>query len=752
MNEYNTDHNLIEYMLTLLIISDSYTIDIEHLRKKCGQAQSPSLDSQNIKTACEIIDFMDKMPGGFLIYHADGDEEIIYANKALLRIFHCDTMKEFQELTGNSFKGIVHPDDLDAVEQSIKDQIADSQYDLDYVEYRIIRKDGAIRWIEDYGHFIQSPSVGDIFYVFLSDATEKKNRHLIEKATIINEKKENEKKLQNLIQEYDKERTLINQEHLRRLEVIEGLSVNYESILYADLDKNKILPYRLSSRTEHQFEKKLQAREYLWYVSDYVNTWVHPEDREIVAKATAPKYLREKLSENKTFYINYRILKGVETQFIQLRIVNVGSKENISQVVLGYRRVDEEILREMEQKQLLEEALNNAKLANIAKNTFLSNMSHDMRTPLNAIFGYTALAKNQVYGDGLTQSYLDKIETSGRELLDLIEKVLEISWMESNDIRISETECNLSDIMQDVHKIMLPQASEKNITFSLHSAGLKHSNVYGDQDKLRQLLLYLVNNAVKYTKAGGRVDIIATESEDLSKEYATYQFKVVDTGIGISKDFLAHIFEPFEREKNTTSSGIHGIGLGLTIAKNIAEIMGGTIEASSAVGKGSTFTVTLRLRIQYHPRLFSAESEGFIANLLDKKILLVEDNEINLEIETEILQELGFLIDTATDGNIAVEKIKNSKPGDYALILMDIQMPVMDGRQATKLIRSLDHPILSQIPIIALSANAFESDKRLSIEAGMNAHLTKPIDIPILLETIAKTIQAHADLYESSNP
>lgn len=751
MNEYSTDHNLIEYMLTLLNISDNYTIDINHLREKCGQAQSPSLDSNNIKTACEIIDFMDKMPGGFLIYHADGDEQIIYANKALLRIFHCDTMKEFQELTGNSFQGIVHPDDLDAVEQSIKSQIASSQYDLDYVEYRIIRKDGAIRWIEDYGHFTHSPSVGNIFYVFLSDATEKKNRQLIEKAAIINEKKENEKRLQNLIEEYDKERKLINQEHLRRLEVIEGLSINYESILYADLDKNKILPYRLSSRTEHQFEKKLQAREYLWYASDYVNTWVHPEDREIVIKATAPKYIREKLSYNKTFYINYRILKGVETQFIQLRIVNVGSKEHISQIVMGYRRVDEEILREMEQKQILEEALNNAKLANIAKNTFLSNMSHDMRTPLNAIFGYTALAKNQVYGDGLVQSYLDKIETSGRELLDLIEKVLEISWMESNDIRITETECNLSDIMQDVHKIMLPQASEKNITFSLHSTDLKHSDVYSDQDKLRQLLLYLVNNAVKYTKAGGRVDIIAAESVDLSSEYAIYQFKVIDTGIGISKDFLTHIFEPFEREKNTTSSGIHGIGLGLTIAKNIAEIMGGTIDASSTVGKGSTFTVTLRLRIQSHPRLFSTGSEGFITNLLDKKILLVEDNEINLEIETEILQELGFLIDTATDGSIAVEKIKNSKPGDYSLILMDIQMPVMDGREATKLIRRLDDPTLSQIPIIALSANAFESDKRLSIESGMNAHLTKPIDIPILLETIAKTIQAHEDLFENTS-
>ena len=724
MNEYNIDPNLIEYMLALLNIPEDNKIEY------------------HTQTACEIIKFMDKMPGGFLIYHADGDEQIIYANKALLRIFRCDTMKEFQDLTGNSFKGMVHPDDLDDVEESIKEQIAISQYDLDYVEYRIIQKDGTIRWIEDYGHFAHTESVGDIFYVFIGDATEKRNRQLIEKAAIINQSKENEQRLQNLIAKYDKERKQINQEHLRRLEVIEGLSVNYESILYVDLDADKVVPYRLSSRTKHQFRNKLQARGFLWYASNYVSIWVHPEDREMVSKVTTPEYIRKKLSDNKTYYINYRIIKDAETQFLQLRIVNVGSKDHISQVVMGYRRVDEEILREMEQKQILEEALNNANLANIAKNTFLSNMSHDMRTPLNAIFGFTALAKNHIHESEVIEGYLEKIDAAGRQLFELIEKVLEISWMESHDIRITETECNLCDILQDVHMILLPQISDKNISFVLNYEDLKHCDIYGDRDKLRQLILYLANNAVKYTNAGGRVEIIATEPEQLSNDYADYRFTVKDTGIGISEEFLQHIFEPFEREKNTTFSGIPGTGLGLTITKNIVDMMGGSIEASSTVGSGSTFTVTLRFRVQNNPISVSTDTLNMISLLQNIKILLVEDNEINMEIETEILEGLGFLIDTAADGSIAVEKMTNSKPGDYDLILMDIQMPIMDGRQATEAIRRLENPVLADIPIIALSANAFESDKLLSIESGMDAHLTKPLDVPVLLETAARIIQS----------
>ena len=742
MDMQKQKHHLVEHIASLLNILESNNMETSHLIEDdpCSEVSS-LLETQDIQTAYEAIRFMEEMPGGFLIYHADGDEQIIYANKALLRIFQCDTLKEFRELTHNSFKGIVHPRDLKEVEQSIIEQVNASQYDLDYVEYRIIRKDGEVRWAEDYGHFIHSDSVGDIFYVFITDATDKKKKHMEERASLINEREQKEKKLQNVIEKYDKEIKLINQEHLRRLEVIEGLSINYESILYADMDSDKIMPYRLSSRNRLQFGNKLQVRGFLWYVSDYIDTWVHPEDARIVSEATSPAYIREKLSNHKTFCINYRIIDNDEIQYLQLRIVNVSNKKHISQIVMGYRRVDEELQYETEQKQILEEALNNADLAITAKNTFLSNMSHDMRTPLNAVFGYTMLARKCSNDNKTVNEYLDKIDNSSRQLLDLIDKVLEVSWTETNDVHIEETECNLCDIMQDIHNSLAVQAARKNISLSVNSSNIRHYDVFTGPGKLKQLLMYLANNALKYTKNNGMVDISLYEAEKLPNKHVTYKFVVKDTGIGIGKDFLGRIFEPFEREKNTTLSGVHGTGLGLAIARNITEMMGGHIDVKSTTGKGSTFTVTLNLRIHEQPLSISNVNEDAFSQLMNQKILLVEDNEINLEIETEILQDLGFIIETAVNGSIAVEKIKKAEPDEFALVLMDIQMPVMDGLEAARAIRRLDNPVLANIPIVALSANAFESDKRMSMESGMNAHLTKPIDIPVLLETIVKTIK-----------
>lgn len=741
------NNNLVECILTLLNIPRNNNSNTVQEEPDAQTAPPAPADLQTHLTAEALLHFIDEMPGGFLIYQADETEKILFANKSLLRISGCSSLAEFQKLTENSFKGFVYFEDLENVEQSINDQIVKSKYDLDYVEYRILDKSGNIHWLEDFGHFIHSHDMGDFFYVFISDVTKKKRMQQEEQDALLQKWLKNEQKLQNMISRYAKERAVINQEHLRRLEVIEGLSINYDSILYADLDSDKILPYRLSTRTKVQFDKKFQVRSYLWYYSDYINTWVHPEDREAVAKATNPDYIRQKLSESKTFYINYRVLLNTKLQYLQLRIVNVSKKSKVSQIVMGYRKVDEEVRREMEQKQLLEHALNDANLAIVAKNTFLSNMSHDMRTPLNAIFGYTALAKDHLDSPAAALEYLNKIDASSAQLLDLIEKVLEIAWTQSDDIRISSCDCNLWEIMQGVHTSLLPQASEKDITFSLNAAGLTHSIVNSDPDKLRQILSYLAGNAVKYTPDGGQVNMTVMELENNPNNYAVYQFIVEDNGIGISPEFLGRIYEPFEREKNTTLSGIHGTGLGLTIAKQLAEVMGGSIEAQSRVGTGSRFTVTLRLKTQNQASLPAVNIDDTLDYLMDKKILLVEDNEINLEIETAILEEMGLHIDTATDGSIAVEKMQHAKPGEYALILMDIQMPVMNGRQAAKAIRRLKDTMLSHIPIIALSADAFESDKRKSIESGMDAHLPKPIDVPVLLETIGRTLQTHAALY-----
>ncbi len=571
-----TVHNLIEDILTLLSISENSGRNIENLMEECEKdAESLLMDSQNIRTVYEVIKFMDEMPGGFLIYRANEAEDIVYANKALLRIFQCSTLKEFREMTGNSFRGLVYLEDLDEIEESIKEQIAASQYDLDYVEYRIVRRDGEIRWIEDYGHFIRSKTVGDIFYVFLGDATEKRSRQL----------------------------------------------------------------------------------------------------------------------------------------------------------------------------QILERALNNANLAIQAKNKFLSNMSHDIRTPLNAITGFTSLAKNHIDNRDEVQRYLDKIGEASGQLLDLVDKVLEISWTETKDVHVEEAECNLCEILQSVERALSPRFSGKKITFETDLTGVKHLDVYSDRDKLRQIVQYLAGNAVEYTGKGGRVRVAVVEGEQLANDYAVYRLVVSDNGIGISKEFQEHVFEPFERENNTTFSGIYGTGLGLAITRNIVKIMGGTIEVDSAIGKGSTFTVTIRLRIQ-ETQLVSAVSPEDVAVCLNSgKILLVEDNEINVEIETEILEKAGFCIEIAENGSIAVEKVKKSEPGEYALVLMDIQMPVMDGREAAEAIRGLGNPELAHIPIIALSADAFENDRRLSLESGMDEHLTKPMDIDEVVGAMAKALQRHKTLY-----
>lgn len=734
MGENNWNRDLLEGILSLLEFLREKGVPVDRSTEPEVLSLLPEVmehksEESMLQTAYEMMCFMDKIPGGFLIYHADGDEGVVYANKGLLRIFQCDTWDQFQDMTHGSFRGLVFPDDLEEVEESIKRQIAESQYDLDYVEYRITRRDGTIGWIEDYGHFVHGETVGDFFYVFLGDATEKMERRM-------EEQRRSEARYQGLVEEYDRQRAIINQEHLRRLEVIEGLSVNYESILYAELEKNCVLAYRLSQRTQRQFGAKYRTRDLNWYLRDYVDVWVHPEDREMVSKTTSPEYIRQKISGSGTYYINYRVICEGEVQYLQLRLVNVSSGDQVNQVVMGYRRVDEELRREIQQKQILAEALENANLAIVAKNDFLSNMSHNMRTPLNAMFGFTALAKMECQ-DPVVLDYLERVDVSGRQLLDLIEKVLEISRIGSRESS-AEKECDLCRTVWDACDHLRAQAAEKGLDFTLDCSGVEHGLVWSDGEKLDHLVTYLVSNAVTYTGPGGRVSVRLTEEGPWVKDLRAYRLVVEDTGVGMDEKFLNRLFEPFARERDTTHSGVNGMGLGLTIVKYIVDRLGGTIQVESTPGQGSVFTVTLKLRHcgEAFPERCAQLEGGERAS--GQRILLVEDNEINREIETEILRNGGFIVDTAENGSIAVEKVKNSPPEGYDLVLMDIQMPVMDGWTASQMIRGLDDPALSRIPIVALSANTLVRDMHRSIDSGMDAYLTKPIDIPRLLEEIRR--------------
>lgn len=720
----STEYSLIDYLLFIMEHPTAGTL----------------VNYQDRQIALQIKKIMDEMPGGFFIYHADGNEELIYANNAVPRLFNCESQEEFRELTGNSFKGIVHPEDLEAVEESIKKQIAQSCYDLDYVEYRIIQKGGAIRWVDDYGHFVRSSYAGDVFYVFIGDATDKKNLQLKEKAEIAIESSKKEQKLKDQIEEYDKEMQSVNQKQIQRMEMIEGLSIDYESIFYADLDANTVYPYRLSRWSDDRFSQDVAFWEYNGFDESFINTWVHPQDRELVRHSTNAEYIRKRLEKEKSFYVYFRVISSNDLEHLQLRVVNVGDGDHVRQVVLGYRSVDEKIRGEMRQKEILESALNQAKSAIRAKDAFLANMSHDIRTPMNAIIGFAALARRNIDDKERLSACLDQIENSSGELMSLLQNVLELSRLEAGKITIENEACNLIEILERVERGILLLAKDKQIQVNFDYRQIKHSDIYSDRKKIGQIIQSVAANAVKYTGPAGCVSVTAKELT-ASDHYVNVQFVIEDNGIGISEEFQKHIYEPFEREKNTTFSGVQGSGLGLTITKNFLDMMGGTIELESQVRKGSRFTITLSFSLQKEKKELSA------AGLKDhkdaeapKRVLLVEDNELNMEIEAELLKDAGFLLDRAMNGKIAVDKVKKYPPGYYDLILMDIQMPVMDGYEATRAIRNLEDE-RSNIPVIALSANIFEEDKRKSMESGMNMHMAKPLDLPGLLEAIGDLLE-----------
>ena len=392
-----------------------------------------------------------------------------------------------------------------------------------------------------------------------------------------------------------------------------------------------------------------------------------------------------------------------------------------------------------EQRVRLEDALEQAQSADHAKTAFLMNMSHDIRTPMNAIIGFTTLANDRVEDTEAVRDYLRKISVSSDHLLSLINNVLEMSRIESGQIELRDQECSLQEILSDVRTIVQADVASKNIKFVIDASDVVNEDLFCDRARLSQALLNVLSNALKFTPSGGTVSVRVRQLESVEEGYALYEFKIRDTGIGMSREFREHLFEAFTRERTSTVSGIEGIGLGLPITKNIVDLMRGEITAESEEGKGSEFTITLPLRLGAVRRADTPpEPNGAPAKELsfsDRRVLLVEDNELNQEIAKTVLEEAGFAVDVADDGTVAVEKIRGAAPGQYDLILMDIQMPIMNGYEATRRIRALDSP-LSGIPIIALSANALEEDKRNSLESGMNSHMGKPFDVQQLLELL----------------
>ena len=390
----------------------------------------------------------------------------------------------------------------------------------------------------------------------------------------------------------------------------------------------------------------------------------------------------------------------------------------------------------------LEIALKKAEDASLAKTSFLNNMSHDIRTPMNVILGYAQLMENELNGKDIPEvlEHLEKLQQSGNLLMSIINNVLDMARIESGRMEIDENYCRIEDVWKSLFAVFDEKARKKNI--SLHyTMNVEHEHVLTDVTKVKEILVNILSNAIKYTPAGGSVMVYVDELPCDESGYMIVRIRISDTGIGMSQDYLTKIFEAFTREKNTTKSKIAGTGLGMSIVKNYVDLLGGTIDVESELGKGSTFTVTLKHRIadeRYYVKKHIEESGTGNEILEGRNILLAEDNDLNAEIAEAILERAGLRIERVENGIQCVNRILKMPAGTYDMIFMDIQMPQMDGYKATQTIRNLPDKDKACIPIIAMTANAFAEDKKKTMEAGMNAHLSKPLNVPELMDTIRK--------------
>ena len=665
-----------------------------------------------------------------------------------------------------------------------------------------------------------------------------------------------------------------NQELSSQLAIVEALSRDYSNVLAINADKGTAGLIKISGfGTGNGQAAPGEERPYGPLLETYIAQKVHPEDQDYLKDALSLANIRNQLAENDEYSGTYRIVENGETQYFQFTLVRPHENENRDYdfILAGLRNIDDMIRREQEQKQALAEALEKSRYASAAKTAFLNNMSHDIRTPMNAIIGFTALASSNADNVPMVQRYLGKIMTSGNHLLSLINDVLDMSRIESGKVKIEEQEVSLPSILHDLRTIVQADVRSKQLDFQIDTLNVVNETIFCDRLRLNQVLLNILSNAMKYTQPGGKVSVRVIQVTPAEDGRATFEFRVRDSGIGMSKEFLKHVFEPFEREQTTTVSGIQGTGLGLAITKNIVDMMGGSIAVESETGKGSEFAVTFTFRVaeedvsekllpQYEgtralvvdddintctslSKMLSEmglrpdwttlgkealvrtqfaseqneaygayfidwimadmngieltrrlrktvppevpiiiltaydwtdiEEEGreagvtafcskpiFLSNLrnilvspvtpdeeveaqpeaqesfVGKRLLLAEDNEMNQEIAQMILENAGFTLDIVENGQLAVDRMRDMPAGTYDLVLMDVQMPVMDGYAATRAIRDLEDPIRSGVPIIAMTANAFDEDREEAINSGMNGYVAKPIDIKKLMETL----------------
>ena len=659
--------------------------------------------------------------GGWkLRYNAQGEMTECYWSDTMRHMLGFSSTEDFPN-TFETWIDRLHPEDKERTLRQYREAVEDRTNEKIYdVEYRLRLKDGRYQWFRAAGRLSRREDGSAIVFDGVFINTEEKHR--------------TNEQLHRVFAENEEARRRLLQEH----EVISAIGRGYFSInsidlgddIYEEIAKQDDSIYHFTGRGG-------KAQEKLYALCD---TLVAEEYRAAVREFFDLSTVPDRMRGTDAIEAEYLAVDGNWhlARFLEKKRTPEGRVTDILYVTRIVNRQKQQEL-ELERQRL---AYQLSESANEAKTTFLLNMSHDIRTPMNAILGYAQLMKKKLSDPELLH-YQQMIEQSGNLLLSIINNVLDMARIESGKMELDKDYHIVGDVGAGVCAVFAMEARQKGLTIE-HTVNIKHRHIVCDKTKMQEILTNIVSNAVKYTPPGGKITVSTRELPCEKEGWINIETTVADTGIGISADFLPHLFDSFSRERNTTAAKVSGSGLGMAIVKSLVDLMGGTVTVESELGKGSRFTVTIPHELAKATYEEDASSGGEkAADFHGKHILLAEDNDLNAEIAIAILEEMGFTVDRAEDGIICVAKLEKSAPGTYDLVFMDVQMPNMDGYKATRVIRALPDRTKAAIPIIAMTANAFAEDRNRAFQMGMNGHIAKPISVPKIVEAILSAQNNH---------